>query len=49
MTFFVDANVVVYAAVPSSNYHRPCRDILRAIATGDADGRTSAAVLEEVW
>ncbi len=48
MTFFVDANVIVYSRVPS-HYREPCLDILRAIALGQADGRTSTAVLEEVW
>ncbi|MGH3133214.1 MAG: type II toxin-antitoxin system VapC family toxin [Gaiellaceae bacterium] len=48
MTFFVDANVVVYAATEGP-YHDSCVDILGAIAVGEADGRTSTAVLEEVW
>ena len=48
MTFFVDANVIVYGAVPSE-YREPCLEILEAIARGEADGRTSTAVLEEVW
>ena len=48
MTFFVDANVVIYSAV-EGEYREPCLEILDAIASGDADGRTSAAVIEEVW
>lgn len=48
MTFFVDANVIVYAALDG-----PARAtsaaVLTAIARGAADGRTSTAVLEEVW
>ncbi|MGH2500385.1 MAG: type II toxin-antitoxin system VapC family toxin [Candidatus Limnocylindria bacterium] len=48
MSFFVDANVIVYAAVPS-RYREPCLEILDAIARGAAEGRTSTAVLEEVW
>ena len=48
MTFFVDANVIVYGAVPSE-YREPCLGILESIARGEADGRTSTAVLEEVW
>ena len=48
MTFFVDANVLVYSAVPSE-YREPCREILGAIARGEAAGRTSTAALEEVW
>ena len=48
MTFFVDANVIVYAAVPG-DYREPCVEILTAVARGEAEGRSSAAVLEEVW
>ena len=48
MTFFVDANVLLYSAVPSE-YREPCREILGAIARGEAAGRTSTAALEEVW
>ncbi len=48
MTFFVDANVLIYSAV-SSHYREPCLEILGAIARGDAEGRTSTAVLEEIW
>ncbi len=48
MTFFVDANVVIYAWVPGQ-YHGACGEILTAIAAGDADGRTSTSALEEVW
>lgn len=48
MTFFVDASVIVYAA-SDSTYRTPCLRILEAVANGDADGRTSPAVLEEVW
>jgi predicted nucleic acid-binding protein len=47
MTFFVDANVIVYSAV-ESEYQAPCLALLQAIVAG-ADGRTSPAVLEEVW
>jgi predicted nucleic acid-binding protein len=48
LTFFVDANVLVYAAVPGER-REACIGLLAAIATGSAAGRTSAAVLEEVW
>lgn len=48
MTFFVDANVLIYSAV-ESEYREPCLEVLEAVARGDADGRTSTAVLEEVW
>jgi predicted nucleic acid-binding protein len=45
--FFVDANVIVYSAVPSAR-REACLEVLAAIA-GGAEGRTSTAVLEEVW
>ena len=48
MTFFLDADVLVYAASDSA-YAAPCQRVLGAIARGEADGRTSTAVLEEVW
>lgn len=48
MRFFVDANVLIYGAVPS-DYREPCLEILEAIANGSADGHTSTAALEEVW
>jgi predicted nucleic acid-binding protein len=48
VTFFVDANIIVYAATVSE-YRDPCARVLEAIALGEADGRTSPAVLEEVW
>ncbi len=48
MSFFVDANVFIYGAVPCE-YRAPCLEVLGAIARGEVDGRTSCAVLEEVW
>jgi predicted nucleic acid-binding protein len=48
VTFLVDANVIVYAAVPSQ-YRGPCLELLAAIAAGEADGKVSTAVFEEVW
>jgi predicted nucleic acid-binding protein len=48
VTFFLDANVLIYSAV-RSDYRDPCLKILAAIAAGDAPGRTSTAVLEETW
>lgn len=48
MTFLVDANVIVYAAVPS-RYRDACLEILEAVAEGRAEGRISTAILEEVW
>jgi predicted nucleic acid-binding protein len=49
LTFFVDANVVVYSGVRDSPYREPCLEIMGAITRGDVEGRTSTAVLEEVW
>ena len=49
MTFFVDTNVIVYSSVPDSPHRSACVEIIRAIARGDANGRTSTAALEEVW
>jgi predicted nucleic acid-binding protein len=48
VTFLVDANVIVYAAIPS-HYRGPCLEILAAVAAGKADGQISTAVFEEVW
>lgn len=48
MTFFVDANVLIYAAAGVQEHRDACLDVLYAVAEG-ADGRTSVAVLEEVW
>jgi predicted nucleic acid-binding protein len=48
VTFLVDANVIVYAAI-ASKYRDSCLEILEAVAAGDADGRVSTAVVEEVW
>lgn len=47
MTFFVDANVILYAATQGP-WREPCQRVLEAVAEG-ADGRTSPGVLEEVW
>lgn len=48
MAFFVDTNVLIYSTGEGER-REPCIRILRAIGSGDADGRTSTAVLEEVW
>ena len=48
MTFLIDANVIVYAAVPSK-YRDACLEILEAVAEGKAEGRVSTAIIEEVW
>jgi predicted nucleic acid-binding protein len=48
VTFFVDANVLIYAEM-DSEYREPCLEALAAVAAGGADGRISTAALEEVW
>jgi len=48
VTFFVDANVIVYTAT-EGGYRDACLEVLEAIGAGHADGRTSSAVLEEAW
>ena len=48
MTFFVDTNMVVYSAGDGER-RQPCIEMLRAIGSGQADGRTSTSVIEEVW
>jgi predicted nucleic acid-binding protein len=47
VTFFVDANIFLYAAM-DGEHHDSCAEVLKAVADG-ADGRTSVVVLEEVW
>jgi len=48
MTFFLDANVIIYTTADGERA-QACRRILGTIAHGQADGRTSTATLEEVW
>jgi predicted nucleic acid-binding protein len=48
VTFLVDANVIVYAAI-ASQYRDSCLEILDAVAAGEADGKVSTAVFEEIW
>ena len=48
MTFFVDANAIIYSALEGPG-REPCLRVLEAVAAGAAQGRTSPAVLEEVW
>ena len=48
MTFFVDANAILYSAFEGPGREN-CLKLLEAVAAGDAQGRTSPAVLEEVW
>ena len=48
MTFFLDANVLIYSAL-DSEYRATCLELLEAIAGRRADGRISTAVFEEVW
>jgi predicted nucleic acid-binding protein len=46
--FFVDANIIIYSAAPCAQ-REACLTVLDAIARGQSAGRTSPAVLEEVW
>jgi predicted nucleic acid-binding protein len=46
--FFVDTNIVIYA-MTRSRYRDPCARVLEAVSRSQADGQTSAAVLEEIW
>jgi predicted nucleic acid-binding protein len=46
--FFVDANAILYSALQGAG-REPCLQVLEAVAAGEAQGRTSPAVLEEVW
>jgi predicted nucleic acid-binding protein len=48
VTFFVDTNVLVYSAGESER-RETCIELLRAVGSGLADGRTSVSVLEEAW
>jgi predicted nucleic acid-binding protein len=48
LSFFVDANILIYSAV-QSDYRQPCLEILGAVARGESHGRISTAALEEVW
>ena len=48
MSFFLDANVLIYSAV-DSEYRVPCLEILEAVAGRRAEARISTAVFEEVW
>lgn len=47
MTFFVDANVPVYAAAGHPRYGQACTDLIAGIARRDL-GRTSVAVIAEI-
>jgi predicted nucleic acid-binding protein len=48
VTFFIDANVLLYSA-GESDYQDACLEVLAAVTEGTAEGRSSTAVLEEVW
>lgn len=48
MTFFVDADAIIYSALEGPG-REACLRVLEAVASGKAQGRTSPAVLEEVW
>jgi predicted nucleic acid-binding protein len=48
VTFFVDANAILYSAIDGPG-RESCLRVLKAVAEGEAAGRTSPAVLKEVW
>lgn len=48
MSVFIDTNVIVYANLPSE-FREPCLEILQSVARSSLDGRTSTAVVEEIW
>jgi predicted nucleic acid-binding protein len=48
VTFFVDSNIVVYAAADDPR-SAACREIVETIATADPPALTSTAVVEEIW
>jgi predicted nucleic acid-binding protein len=48
MTFFVDANAILYSVVEGPGRESSLR-VLEAVAAGTCEGRTSPVVLEEVW
>jgi predicted nucleic acid-binding protein len=49
VTFLLDANVLIYSAERRSDRGEQCARILEAVIRDGAPGRTSPAVLEEVW
>lgn len=46
--FFVDTNIIVYANA-AGTYRESCRQVVEAVALGNADGRTSVSVIEELF
>ena len=48
MTFFLDANVPMYAVGREHRYKAPCLRILEAVATRDLDGVSSSEVVQEI-
>lgn len=44
----MDTNIAIYAT-SRSRYRDSCAQVLEAVSLGQADGRTSVAVLEEIW
>lgn len=49
MKVFLDANVFIYAASAGDRRAEPSAAIVRAVSSGELDGHTSVAVLEEVF
>jgi predicted nucleic acid-binding protein len=48
MTYFIDANVPIYASGRPSELKEPCTAILQALAAGRIEAATDAEVLQEV-
>ncbi len=48
MTFFIDANVLIYSA-GTSGHRDACLEVVGALSEEPSRGRSSTAVLEEVW
>lgn len=46
--FFVDTNVIVYANA-AGKYQESCRRVVESVALGNANGRTSVSVIEELF
>jgi len=48
MTYFIDANVPIYAAGRPSEFGEPCRAILRATGEGRLDAVSNVEVIQEI-
>ncbi len=48
MTYYLDTNIFLYAADPSSPYHKSCKGILVEVAKGSLRASTSVETIQEV-